>query len=115
VRSAGLAFVSGQVSIGPDGVFVGEGDVELQTGQILHNIGMALEHLGQPWESLVKLTTYLTSKDDYPKFAKARRAFFDTHYPGGRYPTHTLLVVDALSAPQHLVELEAVIAVAEAA
>jgi enamine deaminase RidA (YjgF/YER057c/UK114 family) len=93
---------------------VGEGDVEGQTTQILHNVGQALEFLGQDWGSLVKLTTYLTSVDHYPAFAKARAAWFDAHYPDGRYPTHTLLVVEALSAPHHLVELEAVIAVAEA-
>ncbi|TRW47570.1 RidA family protein [Georgenia yuyongxinii] len=115
VRSGGLVFVSGQVAIGPDGSFVGEGDVERQTRQILENIGAALAHVGQGWEALVKLTTYLTSASDYPAFAAARKDFFDTHYPEGRYPTHTLLVVDALSAPHHLVELEAVIAVPEAA
>ena len=110
VRSAGLAFVSGQVSIQADGTFVGEGDPERQTLQILHNLEAALQYFGQPWASLVKLTTYLTSSDHYSAFARARKSFFDAYFPDGRYPTHTLLVVDALSAPQHLVELEAVIA-----
>lgn len=107
----GLAFVSGQVSIDRDGTFVGEGDPKAQTTQILRNIGAALEHYGRDWGSLVKLTTYLTSAEHYPAFAAARGEFFAEHFPDGDFPGHTLLVVDALSAPQHLVELEAVIAV----
>lgn len=109
--AAGLAFVSGQVSIDRDGNFVGEGDPGAQTTQILRNIGAALQHFGRSWESLVKLTTYLTSADYYPAFATARSAFFAEHYPDGDFPGHTLLVVDALSAPHHLVELEAILAV----
>lgn len=114
VRSGGLVFVSGQVAIAPDGTFVGEGDAAEQTRQILANIDAALAHLGQGWGSVIKLTTYLTSSDDYPAFARARQEHFDLHFPDGGYPTHTLLVVQALSAPHHLVELEAIIAVPEA-
>lgn len=113
VRNAGLVFVSGQVSIDADGTFVGLGDVARQTSQILHNIGVALEYLSQPWDSLVKLTTYLTSPDDYSAFSEARKLFFHELYPAGRFPTHTLLVVEALSAPHHLVEIDAVIAMSE--
>jgi 2-iminobutanoate/2-iminopropanoate deaminase len=105
-----LAFVSGQVSIDSSGTFVGEGDVARQTEQIFKNIGAALASLGEEWTSVLKLTTYLTSSDDFPAFAATRKRLFESYYPDGRYPSHTLLVVSALSAPHHLVELEAVVA-----
>lgn len=108
-EASNQAWISGQVSIDSDGAFVGEGDFEAQTEQIFKNIGAALEHLGEDWSSVIKLTTYLTSADGLPGFAAARRRLFDAVYPDGLYPGHTLIVVPALSQPQHLVELEAVV------
>ena len=109
-QESSLAFVSGQVAIDNRGTFVGEGDVAKQTEQIFKNIGAALASLDEDWASVLKLTTYLTSPDDFPAFAATRKQLFESYYPDGRYPGHTLLVVSALSAPLHLVELEAVVA-----
>lgn len=108
-QASGQAYLSGQVAIDSRGDFVGEGDAEAQTEQIFANIGAALASLGEDWSSIIKLTTYLTSADQLPAFAAARRRVFDTFYPDGKYPGHTLVVVPALSAPHHLVELEAII------
>lgn len=108
-QASGQAYISGQVAIDSSGQFVGEGDVEAQTEQIFANIGAALSSLGEDWSSVIKLTTFLTSSDGLPGFAAARRRLFDSVYPDGRYPGHTLMVVTALSAPHHLVELEAVV------
>lgn len=108
-EASGQAYISGQVAIDRDGDFIGLGDVEAQTTQILANIGAALESLGEDWSSVIKLTTYLVSAEGIPGFAAARRRHFDAVYPGGLYPAHTLSIVTALSAPHHLVELEAVV------
>lgn len=108
-KQSGQAFISGQVAIDADGTFVGEGDAGKQTEQIFRNIGAALESLGEDWSSVIKITTYLTSAGDFPAFAATRKRLFESFYPEGRYPAHTLLVVSALSAPHHLVELEAVV------
>lgn len=107
--ASGQAFLSGQVAIDSTGDFVGEGDFEAQTEQIFANIGTALASLGEDWSSVIKLTTFLTSADGLPGFAAARRRLFDSVYPDGLYPAHTLMIVSALSAPHHLVELEAVV------
>jgi 2-iminobutanoate/2-iminopropanoate deaminase len=109
-HESSLAFVSGQVAIDSEGMFVGEGDVAQQTEQIFKNIGAALASLGEEWASVLKLTTYLTSFDDFPAFATTRKRLFESYYPDGRFPGHTLLVVSALSAPLHLVEVEAIVA-----
>jgi enamine deaminase RidA (YjgF/YER057c/UK114 family) len=109
-QPSSLAFVSGQVAIDEGGTFVGEGDVAAQTEQIFKNIGAALASLGEEWASVLKLTTYLTSADHFPAFAATRKRLFQSYYPDGRFPGHTLLVVSALSAPLHLVEVEAIVA-----
>lgn len=110
VPHLGLAWVSGQVSIDSQGEFVGLDDPELQTTQILRNIEVALDHFGQGWDDVVKLTTYLTASEDYAAFARARKEFFRTRFrEPSNYPAHTLLVVSALSAAHHRVELEAII------
>ncbi|TAM66946.1 MAG: RidA family protein [Microbacteriaceae bacterium] len=103
------AFVAGQVAIDSSGEFIGQGDVGLQTEQILKNIGAALASLGEDWSSVISLTTYLTSAEDFPEFARTRKRLFASYFPDAAFPAHTLLVVSALSAPHHLVELDAVV------
>ena len=109
-KEAHVAYISGQVSIDENGDFVGEGDYEKQTEQILNNIGKALDYLGEGWASVLKLTTFLTSEEGLPGFGAARRRLFDTEFPTGAFPAHTLMIVAGLSQPHHLVELEAVVA-----
>jgi enamine deaminase RidA (YjgF/YER057c/UK114 family) len=57
--SAQLAFVSGQVAIGPDGEVVGPGDLEAQTRQAMRNLERILTALGAGWSDVVRLTWYL--------------------------------------------------------
>lgn len=115
VVTGSLAFVAGQVSIDKDGSFLGRGDAYIQTKQILLNLDAAIMSLGETWGSVVRLTTYLTSETYIPDFGKARKELFDRVYSAGDYPAHTLMVVKALSAPDHLVELDAVIALKRSA
>jgi enamine deaminase RidA (YjgF/YER057c/UK114 family) len=74
-------YISGQIGIGPDGK-VGEG------------IARQAE--------LVKVTTYLTRKEDIAESRAARaRALGDVR------PASTLVVVSALASPDYLIEVEA--------
>lgn len=105
---SGLIFVAGQVALAPDGSFVGEGDLARQARQTFSNIGAALHGAGADWKDLLRLTTYLTRSEDYGAFREIRNEIFNELFPDGRYPPHTLLVVAALSAPEHLIEVDAI-------
>ena len=103
-----LAFIAGQVAIDKAGTTVGAGDLTAQVGQVLANLGAILKDLGTDFESVVKLTTYLTSADSIPVFMAARSALFPKLFPGGKYPPNTLLVIDRLVKPELLIEIEAI-------
>lgn len=109
-EQSGLAFLSGQTAVDREGSLVGEGDAARQTEQVFRNIGTALEYLGEDWSSVLSLTTYLTSYEHMQGFREARTRLFASYFPDGGHPAHTLLVVAGLGSPQHLVEIEAVIA-----
>lgn len=108
-KQSGLAFISGQIAIDKSGAFIGKGDAAKQIEQVFKNIESALSSLGEDWRSVISLTTYLASSDYLPAFKETRKRLFDSFYLDGEYPAHTLLVVAALSSPDHLVEIEAVV------
>ncbi len=106
--SSGLVFVAGQVAIDERGDMVGVGDIAAQTVQTFRNVQAALEGAGSSLAETLKLMTYIVRADDLPAFRAARTMVFEELFPDGNYPAHTLVVVAGLSAPEHLIEIEAV-------
>jgi len=92
--------ISGQVGIAPDGK-VGATAAE-QAEQIWKNILAILADAGMGPEDLVKVTTYLTRKEDIADSRAARAKAL-----GNVRPASTLVVISALAAPQYLIEIEA--------
>lgn len=105
---SGLIFVAGQVALDEHGEMVGIGDIAAQTTQTFRNIQTALEGVGSSLPDTLKLMTYIVNPDDLPAFRAARTEYFNSVFPDGNYPAHTLVVVAGLSAPEHLIEVEAV-------
>ncbi len=97
-------YISGQVSLAPDGSMVGKGDPEAQVRQIWRNIEAAVQSVGGTMQNVVKTTTYVTSTDSMAAVRKVR----DEVHQGANPPTSTLLVISALAHPDFLVEIEAV-------
>lgn len=109
-EKSGLAFLSGQTAVDKDGNLVGEGDAAQQIEQVFTNISTALAVLGEDWASVLSLTTYLTSADHMPAFRETRQRLFASYFPDGEYPAHTLLLVAGLGSPDHVIEVDAIIA-----
>lgn len=95
--------ISGQVGVAPDGKVV-EG-VEGQLEQIWKNILGVLKAAGMGPQDLVKVTTFLTRKDDIGASREARKRALE-----GAEPASTLLIVSGLASPDLLAEIEAVAA-----
>ncbi len=108
----GLVFVAGQVALGSGGDFVGAGDFEAQLRQTFKNIGIALEGAGASYSTILKLNTYLVRVEDLPTFSSVRAKLYADAYPDGKYPPHMLAIVADLTSPDHLIEMEAIAAVA---
>ena len=99
-------YTAGQVSIDENGTTVGAGDLAAQTEQVMRNVGLALKAAGASFADVVKITTYIV--DYRPEHraivGKARAPFFAGRTP----PASTLIGVQALAAPEWLIEIEAV-------
>jgi enamine deaminase RidA (YjgF/YER057c/UK114 family) len=105
---AQLIVVAGQVGIGPDG---NAGDFEEQCAQAFANLGAALDAAGAGWGDVVQTMTFLTRREDRQRFREWRTTVYAQHFPDGRYPPNTLLVVDALATDDLLIEVQAIAAI----
>jgi 2-iminobutanoate/2-iminopropanoate deaminase len=66
VRAGELLFCSGQIPIDPaTGELVGGGGIEVQTAQVLKNLGEVLAAAGAGWGDVVKTTIYLINLGDF--------------------------------------------------
>jgi enamine deaminase RidA (YjgF/YER057c/UK114 family) len=104
VRLGPLVHVSGTTANGPDGKLVGAGDIAAQVEQVFRNVRTVVEGCGGTMDDIVKITVYVTDAAHRPAVAAARQR----HFPDGRYPASTYLVVSGLAIPELLVEIEAV-------
>jgi 2-iminobutanoate/2-iminopropanoate deaminase len=99
------AYVSGQVGVGGDGRTV-EGGFDAQCGQAIANVEAVLASAGMALGDIVKVTIYLTRREDIPRLRDIRAERLAVA------PTVTMVLVGGLHAPDWLVEIEAVAAAA---
>ena len=67
VVAGGLLFTAGQIALDPSSMQVVEGDVAVQTEQVLRNLGAVLASAGASWTDVVKSTVFLTDMRDFPR------------------------------------------------
>ena len=106
VASGRMVFVSGQVGWNPATGRFETDDFAEQTAQALANVVSVLRAAGADPAQLVRLTWYVTDREEYldarAAIGTAYRRIIGTHYP-----TMTLVVVAGLIEEQARVELEA--------
>jgi enamine deaminase RidA (YjgF/YER057c/UK114 family) len=107
VTSGRIIFIAGQVSLAPDGSFVGEDDPRAQAEQVFKNLQSALESAGGDFSHVVKFTFYLTDVAHLPIYREVRDQYVNTAQP----PTSTAVQVVALFRPECLIEIEAFAAI----
>lgn len=101
-----LLFVSGQVAFDPDGTLVGKGDMARQTEQVFENIKAILEANDASFDTVVKISTFMTDMSQLPAMRDVR-----ARYLSDPPPASTTVEVAALFRPEVLIEVEAVAAV----
>jgi len=104
-------FVAGQLSVNAAGDIVGPDDFDAQFDQVFGNLEGVIAGLGGTMASVVKFTTFTTSRDYIDPFMKKRAAHFPKWYPSGVFPPNTLLIVQGLVKPEFKLEVEAVVAI----
>ncbi len=62
----GFVFISGMVPIVPETGEPVEGDIKVQTHQVMRNIGAVLADVGLGYDDIVKTTIFVADIADYP-------------------------------------------------
>ena len=104
IKANGFLFVSGNVSIAPDGKLV-DGDIKVQTNQVLQNLRRIIESQGASLSDVVKTNVYLTNIQDFAGMNEVYRLFFS-----GEPPTRTTVGVKELARPEFIVEIDLIVA-----
>lgn len=103
VRLDATLYISGQVAKDAANRLVGAGDFAVQVRQVFANLESILHEAGGSLNSIVKMTVFLTRREDLPEYRRVRDSTF-----GQPLPATTLVFVAGLANPEYLVEVEAI-------
>jgi reactive intermediate/imine deaminase len=104
VRAGNLLFCSGQIALDPDScILVGEGDVALETRQVLTNLVAVLAAAGARPDQVVRTTVFLA---DLADFATVNGLYAEV-FGAGVSPARACVQVAALPKGA-LVEIDAI-------
>ena len=101
VTNSGILYTSGQIALTSDGIFLDE-SIEIQTKQVLNNLGAVLKAGGSDFDKVIKTTIYLADMDNFLTVNAIYSQFFGKHKPA-----RSTIAVKTL--PKNaLVEIEAI-------
>jgi len=76
-----LLFCSGQIPLDPTSGEMVNGDITLQTGQVMNNIAAVLSTSGTGFDNVVKTTIYLVDMADFAALNEVYGRCFPNHKP----------------------------------
>ena len=102
VQFGDLLFVSGQIPLDPQTGDLVDGDIEVQTRQVMENLKAIIESAGMNLQNVLKCSCFLSSMDNFVKFNSIYDAYFKESLPAretvevGRLPKDVLVEVSAI-------------------
>ena len=81
VVHGGVAYVSGQLPISPDGPLPSDASFGRQARQVLANVRAAVEGVGSDLSRVLKCTVFVTDIGDWPEFNRLYAEVFGEHMP----------------------------------
>ncbi len=107
IKAGGFVFLSGQIPILPGTGEVVQGDIKIQTRQVLENIKHILAAAGSSLDEVVKTTVFMKDLNDYVVMNDVYQEFFPNKPPARA-------AVQAAKLPRDArVEIEAIALCAE--
>ena len=76
-----LLFVSGQIPLDPKTGELVEGDIEVQTKQVLENVQAIIKAAGMTLQDVVKCSCFLKDMEDFVKFNAVYNSYFAESLP----------------------------------
>lgn len=103
VKANGLLFVSGQIPIDPNTNEMVEESIDIQTRQVLQNLGAILDKCGLTFDDVIKTTVFITDMKNFGSMNEVYAEFFTS------FPARSTVEVSSLPKGA-LVEIEAIAA-----
>jgi 2-iminobutanoate/2-iminopropanoate deaminase len=104
VIHGGLLYISGQIPVDFETGLMVRGTIEDETHAVLDNIKIIVEDAGAKMGDVLKLTCYLADMDEFKRFNKVYKGYFDDEPPArstiqaGRLPLDVNVEIDAIVA-----------------
>lgn len=102
VQFGDLLFVSGQIALDPATGDLVQGDIEVQTQQVMQNLRAIIEASGMTMENTLKCSCFLKNMEDFAKFNAVYETVFKNDPPAretlevARLPKDVLVEVSAI-------------------
>jgi 2-iminobutanoate/2-iminopropanoate deaminase len=80
VMVGNMLFTSGQIPLKPDGQLV-EGDIRVQTKQVLENVKAVLQEAGCDLSDVVKTTVFIQDMNDFQALNEVYESYFSASRP----------------------------------
>jgi 2-iminobutanoate/2-iminopropanoate deaminase len=93
IKAGGFVFLSGQIPLDAASGLLVEGEIEVQTEQVLKNLAAVLAASGSGMEHVVKTTVFLKDMGDFAKM----NAVYAKHFPA---PPPARSTVEAARLPR---------------
>lgn len=103
VVAKGFVFVSGQIPLDPQNGEIVEGGTAEQTERVLTSLSAILEAAGSSLDHTVKMTVFVTDRNDLPVVNKVYAQHFKTRVPArsaievARLPRGVRVEIDAIA------------------
>jgi len=103
IDTGDLIFISGQIPIVPETGKLLEGDIRVQTEQVMKNIGAILTAAGLTFQHVVKCTCYLADIADFKEMNEVYGSYFTSEPPAraalqiGKLPLGAKVEVDTIA------------------
>lgn len=98
-----LVFTSGQIPLDPKTMEVVEGDIKVQTEQVMENLMAVLATAGADSSTVIKTTCFLSNMEDFAAFNEVYSRYFGELPPArscvevARLPKDVLVEVEAMA------------------
>ena len=102
IITGNMVFTSGQIALTPAGEFL-EGNVEIQTRQVLKNLSEVLNEAGSSMQKVIKTTIFLADMNDFGKVNEIYAEAFKDHKPARStvavktLPKNALIEIEAIA------------------
>ena len=102
VKIGHTVYLSGQIALDPKTAELVEGDIEVQTRQVLENVKAIIESSGLTLQDVLKCSCFLKNMEDFASFNAVYDSYFGDSLPAretvevARLPKDVLVEVSAI-------------------